>query len=394
MKNKIKNLIGIIVIVMLVAVNVVYAENETNENTASNTTSNTTTETNTSKEDATENTSKNETNTTKNEIKSENKVTTNTTKSETKKKSSNANLKNLGIKPNDFKGFKPSKTTYDVEVPNSVEKIEVYAQVQDSKAEVTGTGNKKLAEGLNEFSVAVTAEDGTEKTYTINVTRLTKAESEEEKEQDENVEQSEYVEGSGLINISVENATLEPEFQTNTYEYNVKYIGEATQLNIKTETTDSNYIVEVTGNEDLQEGENIITILVSDKNGDNVATYQLKVEKKLVDEEAIAREKAERTKMLIIAGSIAVAVVVIIVIIIVIKRRKNNEVATEYTLPYSTMDNEEDYRALLEVDEPKKEETKEDARKAYLENYNNDDNYYEEEKPKKRKVKAKGKRYK
>ena len=98
--------------------------------------------------------------------------------------------------------------------------------------------------------------------------------------------------------------------------------------------------------------------------------------------------------MLIIAGSIAVAVVVIIVIIIVIKRRKNNEVATEYTLPYSTMDNEEDYRALLEVDEPKKEETKEDARKAYLENYNNDDNYYKEEKPKKRKVKAKGKRYK
>ena len=100
--------------------------------------------------------------------------------------------------------------------------------------------------------------------------------------------------------------------------------------------------------------------------------------------------------MLIIAGSIAVAVIVIIVVIIVIKRRKNNEVATEYTLPYTTMDNEEDYRALLEVDEPKKEveETKEDARKAYLENYNNDDNYYEEEKPKKRKVKAKGKRYK
>ena len=116
---------------------------------------------------------------------------------------------------------------------------------------------------------------------------------------------------------------------------------------------------------------------------------------KLVDEEAIAREKAEQRKTLIIAGSIAVAVIaVIIVVVVIIKKRKNNEIATEYTLPYSTMDNEEDYRALLEVDEPKKEleETKEEARKAYLENFNNEEYDYEEEKPKKRKVK--GKRFK
>ena len=41
--------------------------------------------------------------------------------------SSNANLSNLGIRPNDFSGFKPGTTTYNVTVPEDVESVEVYA---------------------------------------------------------------------------------------------------------------------------------------------------------------------------------------------------------------------------------------------------------------------------
>ena len=43
------------------------------------------------------------------------------------KVSSDATLRNLGITPNDFSGFKKAKTSYNVTVPNSTEKINIYA---------------------------------------------------------------------------------------------------------------------------------------------------------------------------------------------------------------------------------------------------------------------------
>ena len=70
-------------------------------------------------------------------------------------------------------------------------------------------------------------------------------------------------------------------------------------------------VVDVTGNEELKEGENIITILVSDKDGNNVATYQVTVNKSLVDEEAIAREEAkkqEEFRKKVIIGAVAAVI--------------------------------------------------------------------------------------
>ena len=80
--------------------------------------------------------------------------------------STDATLKNLGIKPHDFSGFRKATTSYSVTVPNDTEKITIYAQATDSKASVTGTGSKTLKVGKNTFSVKVTAEDKkTTKTY-------------------------------------------------------------------------------------------------------------------------------------------------------------------------------------------------------------------------------------
>ena len=58
------------------------------------------------------------------------------------KESNNANLSNLGIKPNDFTGFKPNKNSYNVTVPNDVTSIEVYAYKGDEGQSVSGTGKK------------------------------------------------------------------------------------------------------------------------------------------------------------------------------------------------------------------------------------------------------------
>ena len=257
--------------------------------------------------------------------------------STTTEESSNANLSNLGIRPNDFTGFMPGTTTYDVTVPQDVETIEVYATAQDSRATVSGTGNKTLEYGANVLNVVVTAEDGTTKTYTINVTREGEGEAEET---DEII--------NGLSNITIGDLELNPSFATDVYEYTVKYIGEDTSLDIQTVTTDPSYTVEILGNEELKVGENTITILVSDSEGNNVATYQVTINKSLIDEEALAREEEQRqreeqTRMFMIAGGI-IAIIIIIVVIIIIKRRRNRAYAEEFSgVPFAGINEEDDY---------------------------------------------------
>ena len=77
-------------------------------------------------------------------------------------------LSNLGIRPNDFSGFKPGKKQYSVTVPADCTSIEVYASSKNGT--VSGTGTKTLKNGTNRFDVTVT--NGSKKTtYTILVTK-------------------------------------------------------------------------------------------------------------------------------------------------------------------------------------------------------------------------------
>ena len=387
----------------------VYAENETeNTSTATNTGVNTET-TNTTKENTTPAaTTTNTSEENKSSVAPEAKTTQKTTSNQsgtssnnkttnTSKKSSNANLSNLGITPNDFKGFKAQTTSYNVTVPTDVESVTIYANAQDSKAKISGVGKQNLQTGKNEFEVVVTAEDGTTKTYTLNITRDTSSQN------TENVP-AKYT-GDGLSSLNIENLELDPKFDTQKYEYTVKYFGEKEKLDINATATDPYYIVEITGNEKLIEGENIINILVSDPDGNNVATYQITVKKALVDEEAIAREKQEQTKkMIMISAGIALALILIIVIIIIIKKRKNRDWEyDDYDENYEEDDEiENDHNQLEDYDDDmnyvgkEKELSKEDARKKFLENYDNDkvSNSYKEIDEETRDKKHKGKRFK
>lgn len=323
-----QKIVSIILLIILgLSVNCVYAENETN--TTGNTTNSTNTATNTT--NTTANNNSNTTNTSSN---------TNKEVVKTTQKSSNANLSNLGIKPNDFKGFKPATTTYEVTVPLSVEQIEIYATAQEKSASISGIGTKKLNEGLNEFSVVVTAENGVTKTYTLEITR-----TEDAKEDTTIIETEDTLENKGLSKLDISNIKqITPEFKPEVYEYNVKLIGEDTKLDLKVEPTDESYIVEISGNEDLKEGENIVTILVSDKNSENVATYQLIVNKSLIDEEEVARQKEEQQKMILnIVLGIVVVMMIIVVIMIIVRKRRNSYQYEEDEEPYEEP-YEESYR--------------------------------------------------
>ena len=313
-----------------------------------------------------------------------------TTQSE---ESSNANLSMLGIRPTeyDFTGFKSGTTTYEVTVPADVEEVEVYGTAQDSNAEVSGLGTKKLEEGLNDLSIVVTAEDGTEKIYTIQVTR---------EESGENATAGETQEG--LSTLTIENLELSPAFSTNVYEYTAKYIGEETKLDVNATATNSDYTVDIMGNDNLQEGENVITILVTNNSGDNIATYQVALNKSLVDEEAIAREQEEERqkeeqRRMIIIGAVVGAVALIIIIALIIRHRRNKAWAEEYTVPFSGLNDDEFVEDEKEQEEQdieqdnEEEWTKEKARKQFLDDYDNN-TYHDQERASKRK--HKGKRFK
>lgn len=267
------------------------------------------------------------------------------TSSTTNKKSSEARLSNLGITPKeyDFSGFSKDKATYDVKVPNSVSKVNVYATIpKDSKAKiVSGTGNVTLKEGVNKVEVKVVAEDGTPKTYTLNITRekveenatttndILPNEPQENLEQEPEVTQKEPI---GLKSLSIKNLNLNPKFDSETYEYTIELTEDISSLDIDAKSTNSNTTVEIIGNKELKIGENIITILVSDSESDEHATYQIIVNKNMSSNEVVGEVNwlqpatwGVKEKRLI--GIIAIAALVIIIIVVITIRVRSNRIA-------------------------------------------------------------------
>lgn len=66
--------------------------------------------------------------------------------------------------------FNKDTLEYSVEVPNGTEIVNIVGSTEDSKASVSGTGEISVNEGTNKIEVKVTAENGNEKVYVINVT--------------------------------------------------------------------------------------------------------------------------------------------------------------------------------------------------------------------------------
>ena len=85
-----------------------------------------------------------------------------------KEYSSNNYLKSLNIEGYEI-SFDKETLEYSIEVENGVEKVNISASPEDSKASVSGTGEREVTEGNNKLEVKVTAENGNERTYVINV---------------------------------------------------------------------------------------------------------------------------------------------------------------------------------------------------------------------------------
>lgn len=214
-------------------------------------------------------------------------------RSSEKSKSSNANLSNLGIKPNDFTGFKTGTTEYSVSVPNDVEKIEVYASKAENAQTIEGTGIKTLNEGTNKFDVTVTAENGNKKTYSITVIRLAK-----EEQENPSIDPNEKIEVA-LASLEIENVTLNEPFNPEKLEYTALANDKAEKVIVRATSNVESAKIQVTGAEEYEEGENVIRVTVTSEDGESSKTYKITVTK---NEEEILGVTEENT--LPVVGSV------------------------------------------------------------------------------------------
>ncbi|MBR0428018.1 MAG: cadherin-like beta sandwich domain-containing protein [Clostridia bacterium] len=241
---------------------------------------------------------------------------------------SDATLANLGIRPKeyDFTGFKSNVTTYNVTVSNDVEKITIYANAKNVKDTIVGSGNKSLKVGQNKCEIKVISEDKkTSKTYVINVTRKEKEEEPEEKpkeDADEDKDNNQKV-FDGLKNIEIKEGNLSPNFSQDVYSYEVTAPSGTEKLDINTQTTSDDIEVEIAGNENLKQGENIITILVNNQKEDTTLTYQINVkvgnqeiDLSVVNDEFKDAENKTKIQGWIIKGTIIAVIALIIIFLI------------------------------------------------------------------------------
>lgn len=84
--------------------------------------------------------------------------------------SKNNNLASLGVEGFTLTPeFNANTLEYSVTVPEDTKNVNITGTVQDKKASITGVGIHDVNQGNNKFLVTVKAENGSEKTYTINV---------------------------------------------------------------------------------------------------------------------------------------------------------------------------------------------------------------------------------
>lgn len=199
--------------------------------------------------------------------------------------------------------FSSEVTEYTLNVTEDVTSLDIKAEPEDEKAKVKITGNDELLDGVNKIEIKVTAEDGTERKYTINVIKG-------------------EMSSLGLEELNISGGyTLNPTFSSDVYEYTLEINDlSVTSLDIEAVANVDDATVEIVGNTELKPGENIVTILVKSADGNDIRTYQIIVNIVEKQEEQIIAGIDNND--LFLYGGIALGVIVLIIIIAVIRHRR------------------------------------------------------------------------
>ena len=170
-------------------------------------------------------------------------------------KSPDNTLKSLKINEINF-NFNPSITEYNLNCDNSLDKINITAIKNHEKATLDYDSVVNLNVGLNEVNVLVTSEDGTVKTYKLNITRGEK----------------EYL----VKDIKI--TGVEFDFNPEVFDYEIETNLDSLdfKITLNKETTTSNIL----NNESLS---NNSLVQIEIKDGEEVLTYNFKIKKEEIN---------------------------------------------------------------------------------------------------------------
>ena len=226
----------------------------------------------------------------------------NDTKTDTK---SNDNyLKSLTVKSSHEMepDFNKNVNSYNIKVPYEVEKLDLSYITSNEKAKVEITGNENFKVGsVNTVEIKVTAEDGSVRIYSLNVTRSTASSK------------------TDLKDIMIDNVSITPKFDPNNQEYTAKVDGNTNKLDIKATPSDSSSKVEIIGNENLKVGHNTVLIKVTDKDG-FTKYYSIDVEKEKEESKVLGLTTLQFG---IIAGIISL--LLLLILFLLFRKKKDDD---------------------------------------------------------------------
>jgi len=207
-------------------------------------------------------------------------------------KSENANLRMLNL---DVEGISPEFdkdiTEYYLIVDLSVEEIDIEAYPEDEKAIILLIeGNTELKEGQNTIRIVVRAEAGNTKTYIINVTKTDDAE----------------LANANLKNLSVKGFNFYPSFKNNIYGYTLTINENVSQLEIIVEPENEAATYEIIGNENLNEGDNLIKVIVTAQDGETKREYKINV---FMDSKKVQIQETSNLPAIILLSFIGIAII-------------------------------------------------------------------------------------
>lgn len=199
--------------------------------------------------------------------------------------------------------FNKNTSNYSIVIPNDVSSLNIHAKANHGKSKVTISGNENLQVGENTITVTVTAEDGSTRTYTIHATK---------KEESSN---------NKLSSLVVDQYSISPNFNKNIFEYDLTVPYDENSLNIKALAENKNAKVEISGDKNLKEGNNVVLIKVTDENG-FVQYYTLNVKKEAKKE---AKFLGLTWKQWLLVSLIAFAFGLLLFLLLLLLKRKKDK---------------------------------------------------------------------
>lgn len=207
-------------------------------------------------------------------------------------KSNDATLKSLSASGYTLSpAFSANTTSYTIKVPSDATTVKLVGAANHSKATVTGLGDITLTGDKTTATIKVTAEDGTIKTYTVNIEKEVKEEVKKDSD-------------ATLKSLSVSGYTLTPTFKSDINTYSMKVKNNITALNVQAIANSEKATVTVSGNSGWKEGVNVVTIKVTAEDG-TVNTYIVNVTRESKDSgsETVTKSSDNYLKSLIINSS-------------------------------------------------------------------------------------------